>query len=84
MTQQFDNKNSGALFKAKDQPTDKHPGYTGSINVDGKEYWLAGWVKESKAGQKYFSLSVKPKEAKEEKPELPKAFKDFQDGPIPF
>ena len=76
--------NSGSLFKAKDQPTDAHPGYTGTINVDGKEYWLAGWVKESKAGQKYFSLSVKPNEAPAEKPDLPKSFRDFKDDAPPF
>lgn len=60
----YDNTNTGALFKAKERATDKHPEYTGSINVGGVEYWLAGWVKESKAGQKFFSLAVKPKEAK--------------------
>ena len=59
----YDNTNTGALFKAKERATDKHPEYSGTINVDGKEYWLAGWVKESKAGQKFFSLAVKPKEA---------------------
>ena len=63
----YDNTNTGALFKAKERATDKHPEYTGTINVDGTEYWLSGWVKESKAGQKYFSLSVKPKDAKPEK-----------------
>lgn len=77
----YDNTNTGALFKAKEQKTDKHPGYTGSINVEGKEYWLSGWVKEAKSGEKFFSLSVK---AKDEKPvEKPKSGK-FEEGPIPF
>ena len=83
---EYDNRNTGALFKAKDQPTDKHPGYTGSINVDGTEYWLAGWVKESKAGQKYFSLSVKPKEdkPKDDRNSAPGTkFDDFKSD-IPF
>lgn len=60
----YDNTNTGAMFKAKERATDKHPEYTGTINIEGKEYWLAGWVKESKAGQKFFSLAVKPKDAK--------------------
>jgi len=77
----YDNTNTGALFKAKEQKTEKHPGYTGSINIDGKEYWLAGWLKESKQGEKYFSLSVKPKD---EKPaEKPTKFDDMKSD-IPF
>jgi len=62
----YDNTNTGALFKAKEQPTEKHPGYTGTINVDGREYYLSAWIKESEKVGKYFSLSVK---AKDEKPE---------------
>lgn len=78
----YDNTNTGALFKAKEQKTDKHPGYTGTINVNGEEFWLAGWVKESKAGEKYFSLQVKPKDAKPAPKEAPKKF--TPDEPIPF
>lgn len=60
----YDNTNTGALFKAKERATDKHPEYTGTINIDGREYWLAGWVNEAKSGQKYFSLKVKAKDDK--------------------
>lgn len=81
----YDNTNTGALFKAKDQPTDKHPGYTGKINVEGKEYWLAGWVKTYGNGQKFFSLSVKPKDEKaaDSKPDPVRHFDDMKDQ-IPF
>ncbi len=57
----YDNTNRGALFAAKERKTDKHPNYTGSINVDGREYFLSAWLKEAKSGQKYMSLSVQPK-----------------------
>ena len=60
----FDNTNMGVLFKAKEQKTDKHPSYTGSINVDGREFWLNAWVRQTKQGEKFFSMSVKAKEAK--------------------
>ena len=60
----YDNTNTGALFKNKDKETDKHPDYNGQINVGGEEYWLAAWLKKSKAGQPYMSLAVKPKERK--------------------
>jgi len=37
--------------------------YSGSINIEGREYWLNGWMKTSGAGKKFLSLSVKPKNA---------------------
>jgi hypothetical protein len=54
----YDNTNRGVLFKAKDKKKDTSPDYTGTINVDGTEFKLSGWLKSSKAGEKFFSLSV--------------------------
>ena len=62
----FDNSSRGALFKNTDKQEEREPDYNGSINVDGQDYWLAAWLKTSKKGQKYMSLSVRPKKAKEE------------------
>lgn len=64
----YDNSNSGLLAKNQRKEKDTHPDYSGSINIDGQDYWLSGWIKEGREGtklegQKYFSLSVKPKEA---------------------
>jgi hypothetical protein len=36
--------------------------YDGTVNIEGTEYLLNGWLKTSKAGDKYISLSVRPKE----------------------
>lgn len=80
--------NTGSLFKAKERATDRHPEYTGSINVDGKDYWLSAWVKEGQT-QKFFSLAVKPKDEKPAQKQDapvkggPKSFDDFK-GDIPF
>lgn len=62
----YDNTNRGALFKNEEKQSDKHADYRGSINVDGKEFWLDAWLKKSKAGKTYMSLSVKPKMAREQ------------------
>ena len=64
MSQQYDNTNTGLLSRndRKEQPN--HPDFKGQINVAGVDYWLSGWVKERKDGTgKFFSLSVKPKDA---------------------
>ena len=88
MAKEVDNTNRGALFKAKEQPTENHPGYTGSINVDGREYYLSAWLKESEKVGKYFSLSVKAKDGGKQQDAPAKGitggkFDDFK-GDIPF
>jgi hypothetical protein len=64
----FDNTNRGSLFNnqaSKKSETD--PDYSGSINIDGNEYALRGWIKVSKnKGTKFLSLSARVKEAKPE------------------
>jgi uncharacterized protein (DUF736 family) len=55
---EYDNTNRGTLFKAKEKKSEKSPDYTGTININGTEMRLSGWLKESKAGMKYFSLAV--------------------------
>jgi len=58
----FDDTNRGALFNEshnKQKADDRD--YAGTLNVEGREYWLSGWVKTSKAGKKFLSISVKAK-----------------------
>jgi hypothetical protein len=58
----FDNNNSGALFKNNDKGGDKDPDYRGSINAAGLDYWVSAWIKKSKKGVTYMSLSLKLKD----------------------
>lgn len=65
-SQEYDNRNRGVLFKNDKQGNENWPDYRGNINVDGKEFWLDAWIKESqKDGKKFMSLSVKPKLARD-------------------
>ena len=82
----YDNTNTGVLFRNDKATTDKHPTHTGSINIDGVDYWLSAWVKEGAKG-KFFSMSVKLKEERVAKP-APKAPRkaepDFDSSDVPF
>jgi hypothetical protein len=58
-----DNTNTGIVAKNDRKTQDNHPDITGSINVNGVEYWLNGWQKKRNSdGRPFYSLSVKPKD----------------------
>lgn len=50
--------NSGSLFKNDRKQTEKHPDYTGSIRIKGTDFHLAAWLKKSKTGKNYMSVSI--------------------------
>jgi len=56
----YDNTNSGAAFP-KNSANPKAPKYSGTLNVEGKDFEIAIWDKISKQGKPFLSLSVKPK-----------------------
>lgn len=88
----YDNTNTGMLAKNDRKQKETHPDYRGTINIEGVEYWLSGWLKTGKeggklAGQKFFSLSVQPKDAAPAaapKPAAAPAAADDMDDDIPF
>lgn len=58
--------NRGTIGKNTRKTEDKHPDIAGTINVEGAEYWINGWQKKnSQDGTTFYSLSVKPKAAKQ-------------------
>ena len=61
---EYEKTNRGALFKNDRKTKDTQPGYTGTLNVDGVEFFLDAWVKDGKSG-KFFSVSVKRKDKQE-------------------
>ena len=85
----YDNNLRGVLFKNNDKQKETHPDYKGSVMVDGVEYWLSSWIKTSKKGDKFMSLSVQPKQQQAAKPakQAPQAVdtSGFDDDPdLPF
>jgi len=58
---QYDNTNRGAIFKNDRKEKDTHPDYKGSLNVEGVEYWVSSWIKNSQKG-KFMNLSLTPKD----------------------
>lgn len=63
----YDNTNRGALFKNEgDKKRERGPDYSGSLNVNGQEFFLDAWIKEAQSGRKFMSVSVKPKQRQPE------------------
>lgn len=62
---EYSKENRGTIAKNNRKEQDSHPDIAGSINVEGVEYWINGWLKEGRNG-KFYSLSVKPKQERAE------------------
>ena len=83
---EYDNNNTGALFKNDKKQSDRHPDYNGSCEVNGVEMWMSAWLKTSNGGKKYMSLSFNPKEVQANKSQPSQVpANDFdEDGDLPF
>lgn len=76
--------NSGSLFKNDKKETDKHPDYTGSVLVKGQQYFISAWLKKSKDGKPYMSLSFKEKDFNRPAEKTHQVYAPQEDDPIPF
>lgn len=79
---EYDNTNSGRLFKNDRKEKDSHPDLNGHLNVNGEEFWISAWKKEGSAGRgPFYSIAIKPKEeqATTKKPAGKKSFTQEMD-----
>ena len=62
----YDDTNRGSIWKNEKKESEKHPDFTGSLNVDGKDYWVSAWRRKEGASDRApaLSFSVKPKDGK--------------------
>lgn len=81
---QYDNTNRGSLFKNDKKTEEKHPDLSGSVNIEGVEYWISGWSKVSKGGQKFISLSVRQKQEQTRQSSQPTRASKKEDEDIPW
>ena len=71
------NEGQVSIFKNEKKLSESHPDYKGSVMINGVEKDIALWVKDTKAGKKYFSGKISEKfkkselEPKAENQELP-------------
>lgn len=62
---EYDQTNRGSIWKNDRKESDKHPDFTGSLNVNGAEYYVSAWKRKEGASPKApaLSFSIKRKEA---------------------
>ena len=78
----YDNNNRGAVWKNDRKTTDKHPDFNGTINVDGKDYWVSAWRGDKENPKApVLSFSVQEKDVPKQQP-TPNLNEDFDDAPF--
>lgn len=73
---QYDNTNTFTLFVNDKGENPKRPDWTGILNLDGVEFRLSGWIRESNKG-KFISGAVQHYENR-------KPYKEGEEEDIPF
>jgi|SoiMethySBSTD1v2_1073268.scaffolds.fasta_scaffold1394140_2 hypothetical protein len=74
---------NGSISKNTRKEKPSHADYTGSIVIEGRKFWLNGWVKDGEKG-KFLSLSAKPAEEPKGKPVARASFDKPIDDEVPF
>jgi len=81
----YDNTNRGKIWGNDKKEKDTHPDFTGSINVEGVEYWVSAWKRKPNDNPKApaLSFSIKRKdEQRSHKQDEHFANDPFADSPV--
>ena len=89
----YDNSNSGAMFKNDRKLKDNHPDRKGSAQITcpsckaSHDFWVSGWVKTSgpmakNPGQQFMSMAFQAKEEQQQAKTPPPD--EFKDDDMPF
>jgi hypothetical protein len=83
---EYDNTNRGSIWKNEKKETDSHPDFTGSLDVNGVDFWVSAWKRKSDANPKApaLSFSIKPKEGVQQPAPKDSDGDTFVDDTIPF
>ena len=82
----YDNTNRGSIWKNDRKEKDTQPDFTGTANIDGREYWVSAWKRrpDGKPGSPALTFSFKPKEQQKPQEQQPAPADNFDDSQIPF
>jgi len=75
---------SGSAFKNRNKRTDNDAAYTGSVKIEGVEYWINVWVKKDKNDNPWFSYSFKSKKPKSDQDQSNQPTRIEYSDDIPF
>jgi hypothetical protein len=66
----YDNTNRGSIWKNDRKAAETHADFAGTINVEGVDYWLNGWLRkaDAKPTAPSMSFTVKRKEQQANNP----------------
>ena len=86
MSEDYDNRNTGVLFKNDyKKDNEKAPDYKGTfVDADNVEKDLAAWVRKTNAGKMLLSIKVSDKFVKAEDNQATPATPAFEDDSVPF
>jgi hypothetical protein len=84
---QYDNTNRGAIWKNdKMRPDKQDPEFTGSLNVEGVDYWVSAWKRKegAKEGSPALSFSLRSKDSQRAANPAPATSEPEFDDDLPF
>jgi hypothetical protein len=71
---QYSNLNRGSIWKNKKKEKDTHPDFTGSLNVNGVEFWVNAWKRkdDAKPDAPSLSFTIRPKDGQPQQESAPR------------